>query len=447
MKISAVHARQIFDSRGHPTVEAEVTLENGMRGRGLVPAGASTGHHEAHELRDGDPKRYRGKSVFRAIGHVEGEIARSLLGRDVLDQTSLDEALIALDGTPDKSRLGANALLGVSMAVAQSGALARGIPLFESLGDGQGTLLPLPEVQIFGGGKHAQGRIDIQDFMIIALTAQTYEEALEVSFNVFHAAADVMRSRGLLAGVADEGGYWPLFDRNEAVFEALLTAIERAGYTPGREVGLSLDIAATDLYQDGHYTLGLEHRRFTSEAFGALMIEWVEKYPIVSLEDPMAEDDWDGWRRMRTAIGGRCQLIGDDLFTTNLARIERGIAAGSANAVLIKLNQIGTVTETLRAVRRTQAAGWLPIVSARSGETEDAFITHLAVATNAGQLKVGSFSRSERMAKWNEGLRIQQALGHRGRFLGAGIFPAAGIRLSNPMDAAAGKSQAEKPTR
>ena len=429
MKISALRSLQIFDSRGQPTIEVEVTLANGQRGCGLVPSGASTGYHEVHELRDGDPQRFRGKSVFRAVAHVEGEIARAVVGRDVFDQPGLDESLIALDGTPNKSRLGANAILGTSMAVAQAAAVARGVPLFASLGGGDGTLLPLPEIQIFGGGKHAQGRIDLQDFMVMALTARTYAEALEVTYNVYHAAAEVMRARGLLAGVADEGGYWPLFERNEDVFDALLAAIERAGYTPGREVGLSLDLAATDLFHDGEYTLGLEKRRFTSEQFADLVIGWINRYPIVSVEDPMAEDDWAGWQRMRAAIGGRCQLIGDDHFTTNLARIERGIAANTANAVLIKLNQIGTVTETIRAIRRTQAAGWLPVVSARSGETEDVFIAHLAVATNAGQLKVGSFSRSERMAKWNEILRIQRHLGDRARFVGARLFASAGITL------------------
>ncbi len=429
MKIQSVSALQIFDSRGNPTVEAVVELDNGVRGHGLVPSGASTGRHEALELRDGEPRRYRGKSVFKAVSHVNGEIARAVIGRDPSDQTGLDEVLIALDGTPNKSRLGANAILGVSMAVARAAAAARGTPLYAYLGGGQGTLLPLPEIQIFGGGKHAQGRIDIQDFMIIALAARSYDEALEVTFNVFHAAADVLCDRGLLAGVADEGGYWPAFSCNEDVFDALLAAIERAGYAPGCEVGLSLDIAATDLFHDDHYELGLEKRRFTSEQFAELMVGWIEKYPIVSIEDPMAEDDWDGWKRVCAAIGHRCQLIGDDHFTTNLARIERGIAAGTANAVLIKLNQIGTVTETLRAIRRTQAAGWLPVVSARSGETEDAFIAHLAVATNAGQLKVGSFSRSERLAKWNEGLRIHQQLGDRARFIGAGIFAQAGITL------------------
>ncbi len=429
MKIKAVSAFQIYDSRGNPTVEATVALANGVCGAGLVPSGASTGRHEALELRDGDPTRFGGKSVFAAIGHVNGEIARSVAGRDVFDQEGLDEALIALDGTPNKARLGANAILAVSMAAARAAAAARGVPLFESLGGGEGTLLPLPEIQIFGGGKHAAGRIDVQDFMIIALSAKGYAEALEMTAGVYHAAAIVLKERGLLAGVADEGGYWPSFGRNEDVFGALIEAIERAGYTPGRDVGLALDIAATDLFRDGHYELGLERRRFTSEQFAGLMIDWVCKYPIVSIEDPMAEDDWEGWKRVRAAIGDRCQLVGDDHFTTNLARIERGIAAGTANAVLIKLNQIGTVTETLRAIRRTQSAGWLPVVSARSGETEDAFIAHLAVATNAGQLKVGSFSRGERMAKWNEVLRIQRHLGDRARFIGAQLFNQAGIRL------------------
>lgn len=427
MKLTALDALQIFDSRGHPTIEVVATLEDGTTGRGLVPSGASTGSHEAWELRDRDPRRFEGRSVFQAIGHVTGEIAPALAGQDALDQAAIDAALVALDGTPNKSRLGANAILGVSLAVAAAAARAKQMPLHASLGGG--TLLPLPEIQIFGGGKHAQGRIDIQDFMIVALAATSYAETLEVASNVFHAAAAEMRDRGKLAGVADEGGYWPLFDRNEEVFDALLAAIERAGYTPGREVGLSLDIAATDLHRDGFYRLGLEGRRFSSEEFAALMIDWVDRYPIVSIEDPMSEDDWEGWRLVRDAIGHRCQLIGDDLFTTHLDRIERGVAAGVANAVLIKLNQIGTVTETLVAIRRTQAAGWLPVVSARSGETEDAFIAHLAVATDAGQLKVGSFSRSERLAKWNEVLRIERELGPRARFVGAGIFQTAGIDL------------------
>lgn len=429
MKISSVEAFQIFDSRGNPTIEAVVTLENGASGRGLVPSGASTGHHEALELRDGDPGRFRGRSVLRAISNVNREIADVVKGRYALDQEAIDSVLIELDGTPSKARLGANAILSVSMAVAGAAAATRGLPLFASLAGGNGTLLPLPEIQVFGGGKHAHGRIDIQDFMIVALGATTYAQALEMTFNVYHAAAEVMRDRGLLAGVADEGGYWPAFDRNEDVFDALLRSIERAGYTPGREIGISLDIAASDLWRDGAYILGLENRRLAPADFAELMVGWVERYPIVSIEDPMAEDDWDGWRLVRDAVGGRCQIVGDDLFTTNLGRIERGIAAGTANAVLIKLNQIGTVSETISAIRRTQAAGWLPVVSARSGETEDAFISHLAVATDAGQLKVGSFSRSERMSKWNEVLRIERALGARARYLGAELFARAGIRL------------------
>lgn len=430
MKLTSLDALQIFDSRGHPTIEVVAALEDGTVGRGLVPSGASTGSHEAWELRDRDPLRFRGRSVYQAIGHVTGEIAHSLVGHNAFDQAAIDAALVALDGTANKSRLGANAILGVSLAVAEAAARAKQMPLHASLGGG--TLLPLPEIQIFGGGKHAQGRIDIQDFMIVALAATSYAETLEVAANVFHAAGEVMRDRGKLAGVADEGGHWPLFDRNEEVFDALLASIERAGYTPGREVGLSLDIAATDLHRDGFYRLGLEGRRFSSEDFAALMIDWVDRYPIVSIEDPMSEDDWEGWRIVRDAIGHRCQLVGDDLFTTHLDRIERGVAAGAANAVLIKLNQIGTVTETLAAIRRTQAAGWLPVVSARSGETEDAFIAHLAVATDAGQLKVGSFSRSERLAKWNEVLRIERELGPRARFVGARIFQTAGINLFSP---------------
>jgi enolase len=430
MKIASLDAFQIYDSRGQPTIEAVVTLADGSVGRGLVPSGASTGVHEALELRDGDPKRFRGQSVMRAIEHVRGELARATVGRDVFDQAGIDGVMIELDGTPNKSRLGANAILAVSMAVASAAAASRQQPLHAYLGNGEGTLVPLPEIQIIGGGKHAAGRIDVQDFMVIPTGARSYEETLEMTHAVFHATGRILKARGLLAGVADEGGYWPLFDTNEAVFGVLLDAIENAGYTPGRDIGLSLDIAATDLFRDGFYELGLEKRRFTSAEFTDLMIGWVERFPIVSIEDPMAEDDWEGWQRVRDAIGHRCQVVGDDHFTTNVSRIREGVARGTANAVLIKLNQVGTVTETIEAIRATQAAGWLPVVSARSGETEDTFIAHLAVATNAGQLKVGSFSRSERMAKWNEVLRIARDLGPRARFEGAGIFSRHGIRLS-----------------
>jgi enolase len=427
MNIRRVQAHQVFDSRGNPTIETLVELENGAIGRGLVPSGASTGGHEALELRDGDPRRFLGRSVFLAIGHVNGEIARAMMGADATNQRALDDRLIALDGTADKRRLGANAVLSVSLAAACAAAAARGVPLYASLGQGSGRRLPLPEIQVFGGGKHAGRRIDVQDIMVVPLRAGSYEEALEVVFNVYHAAGRLMESRGRLAGVADEGGFWPAFDSNEDALAAAQEAIEAAGYAPARDVGLSLDFAATDLFRDGHYHLAREQRRYTSAEFVDLITSWIDRHPIVSIEDPCAEDDWDGWQRMRAKIGHRCQLVGDDLFATNTARLRRGVELRCANAVLIKLNQIGTVSETMDAIHLTQQSGWLPIISARSGETEDAFIAHLAVATNAGQLKVGSFSRGERMAKWNEVLRIGLDLGNRAEYLGAKIFAEAGI--------------------
>lgn len=424
LKIKSVSAFQIYDSRGFPTLEAEVELDNGVVGRGLVPSGASTGQYEALELRDGDKTRFRGKSVFRAIGHVQGEIASAVRGMDAGDQRAIDHALIKLDGTPNKSRLGANAILSVSMAAANAAAAGQNQALFEYLGDGEGTLLPLPEIQILGGGAHAEWRTDVQDFLAIAVGAKNYGETLEMTHNVYHAAGAILSERGKRFGIADEGGFWPDFNSNEEAIQTLVLAIERAGYTPGREVAISLDIAASDLYdeKDGKYRFALENREFTSQEFADLMIGWCRRYPIISVEDPMADTDWDGWARVHAAVGKSVQLIGDDLFTTNAERIQRGIEANIVNAVLIKLNQIGTVTETIDAIRQTQKAGWLPVVSARSGETEDAFISHLAVATNAGQLKVGSFARSERMVKWNEVLRIERRLGSRARFEGGKIY-------------------------
>ncbi len=420
MKIAAVDAFQIFDSRGNPTVEAVVTLENGVTGHGLVPSGASTGQFEALELRDGDKSHFRGKSVQGAIRNIRTEIAEVAIGREISDQRGLDEALIQADGTPNKSRLGANAILGVSMAAANAAANVKEVPLHASLGDG--TLLPLPEIQIFGGGAHANWRTDVQDFLVMATGAKTYEETLEITFNVFHAAGEIMRERGHNFGAADEGGYWPEFSTNEQALQTFNEALNRVGYTPGKEASLSLDIAASDLYHEasGRYRFRLENREFTSLEFADLMIEWCEKYSVVSIEDPMADSDWEGWERVYHALGNHVQLIGDDLFTTNPERINEGIKRGVANSVLIKLNQIGTVTETIDAIRLTQSAGWAPVVSARSGETEDTFISHLAVATNAGQLKVGSFCRSERMAKWNEILRIGRHLGSEARFVGSG---------------------------
>lgn len=424
MRIASIDAYQIFDSRGNPTIEVELELANGVTGHGLVPSGASTGQFEACELRDGKQRSYRGKSVFQAVENVRGEIAQAVADRDIFDQRGLDKALIELDGTPDKSRLGANSILGVSMAAANAAAAAKDMQLFEYLGDGQGTLLPLPQIQIIGGGAHANWRTDIQDFLVIATGAGSYAETLETTFNIYHAAGDIFRQRGKYFGLADEGGFWPEFATNEEVFEVLLEAIQRAGYTPGREASLALDIAASDLFdvEQQAYQFRLEGRSFSRHEFADLMIQWCHKYPIVSIEDPAADVDWDSWQHIHRAVGKQVQIIGDDLFTTNLERIRKGIEADVANSVLIKLNQIGSVTETLDAIRVVQDAGWLPVVSARSGETEDAFISHLCVATNAGQLKVGSFARSERMVKWNECLRIERALGERARFAGAEIY-------------------------
>ncbi|HKW30588.1 MAG TPA: phosphopyruvate hydratase [Verrucomicrobiae bacterium] len=424
MKITSISAYQVFDSRGNPTLETEVGLENGMRGRGTVPSGASTGQFEALELRDGDAKRYRGKSVFKAIANVQDILAPALQGCDVFDQAGLDQAMITLDGTPNKGRLGANALLGISMAAAQAAAAAQGEPLFAYLGHGRGNLLPLPEIQILGGGAHANWRTDVQDFLLIANGARSYAEVMEMTHNVYHAAGDILKQRGKYFGVADEGGYWPEFKTNEEALQLLVEAIERAGYQPGRDAAISLDIAASDLFDEptGTYHFALERKKFSTPEFAALLADWCARYPIISIEDPMADTDWLGWQMIFKALGRRVQIIGDDLFTTNFERIRAGIAKGLANAVLIKLNQIGTVTETMAAIRLTQEAGWLPVVSARSGETEDAFIAHLAVATNAGQLKVGSFSRSERMAKWNEVIRIERELAGRAQFIGGEIF-------------------------
>ncbi len=360
--------------------------------------------------------------MFQAISNVNEIICPAVSGRDVFDQHGLDETMIALDGTPNKSRLGANAILSVSMAAAQAAAQARSEPLFAYLG--QGNLLPLPEIQITGGGAHANWRTDVQDYLLIAVGARSYAEVMEITHNVYHAAGDIMKRRGRYFGVADEGGYWPDFTSNEEALQLLLEAIEAAGYQPGRDAAISLDVAASDLFDEktGRYRFNLEKREFSTVEFAALLEDWCSRYPIISIEDPMADTDWDGWQMVFQKLGQQIQIIGDDLFTTNIQRIQAGIEKRLANAVLIKLNQIGTVTETLRAIQLTQRAGWLPVVSARSGETEDAFISHLAVAANAGQLKVGSFSRSERMSKWNEVIRIERQLGDRARFVGGEIF-------------------------
>jgi enolase len=424
MRIRGISALQIFDSRGNPTIEAEVTLDDGAIGRGFAPSGASTGQYEAVELRDGDASRLRGKSVYKAIKQIVDEIAPALRGMNALDQREIDQSLLALDKTANKSRLGANAILAVSMAVANAAANSQGKPLFVYLAAGEGTLLPLPQIQMIGGGAHADWRVDIQDYLIIPSGANSYGEALEIAFNVYHTLGDLLKQRGLYRGLADEGGYWPEFLTNEEPLELLVRAIERAGYTAGRDAAIALDIAASGLYDTASdaYRFRSEKRQFSARQFCDLLCQWCDRYPILSIEDPMADTDWSGWEQVYASLGHKIQLVGDDLFTTNLARIRQGIGRHVANAVLIKLNQIGTVTETLDAIRFVQQAGWLPIISARSGETEDAFISHLAVSTNAGQLKVGSFARSERMAKWNEVLRIERALASRAKFQGSHIF-------------------------
>ncbi|WP_394244353.1 phosphopyruvate hydratase [Vibrio astriarenae] len=423
MKILSVDAYQIFDSRGQPTVEAVVKLENGVQGIGLVPSGASTGQFEALELRDGDKARFLGKSVYQAITNIKTELAPALKGKSVNQQSELDKLTCEIDGTANKSRLGANAILGVSLAIADANAKNQGLPLFKTLSPNcSANLLPLPEIQLVGGGAHAQWRTDIQDFLLIVNGAKTYNETLEVTYNIYRTAEMMLKERGLLAGAADEGGFWPTFDSHEAIFEFVVEAIAMAGYQPGIEVSISLDIAASDLYANGRYHLPLDGKSYTSEEFLALMLDWCERYPVLSIEDPFADTDFAAWKAFTHAVGDRIQVIGDDLFTTNLTRIELGIEQKLANSVLIKLNQVGTVSETLQAIAMTQEAGWLPVVSARSGETEDAFISHLAVATNSGQLKVGSFTRSERMVKWNEVIRIERALEGQANFVGGDIF-------------------------
>jgi enolase len=421
MKIIDVGAYQILDSRGNPTIEAEVCLENGFCGRGVAPSGASAGQFEALELRDTNGAHFGGLAVRQAVHNVLNEIRPAILGMDATDQLSVDQKLIALDGTTNKARLGANSILSVSMATAYAASSARHLPLYAYLGGGSGVMIPLPQIQIIGGGAHANRNLDIQDFLVVATGATTFMEALEMTHGVYRAAGDLLQAAGKRFGVADEGGFWPAFRTNEEPIGILVQAIERAGYQPGRDIAIALDIAASELYdvKTDCYNLDLEGRSLTTDEFGALIFDWCSRYPIASIEDPMADTDVAGWRAITSALGPSIQIIGDDLFTTSVERIQRGAADGLTNAVLIKPNQVGTVSETLKAIDATRNAGWRPVVSARSGETEDAFISHLAVATNAGQIKVGSITRGERTAKWNELLRIERRLGSHGRYAGA----------------------------
>jgi enolase len=422
-RITRLVAREILDSRGNPTVEVEATLASGAIGRAAVPSGASTGEREAVELRDADRRRYLGKGVQKAVANVHGEIAHALVGRDASAQAEIDALLIALDGTENRSRLGANAILGVSLAVAKAAAAHCGLPLYAYLGGPNARDLPVPMMNVLNGGAHADNNLDFQEFMILPLGADRFAEALRTGAEVFHHLRGVLRERGCSTGVGDEGGFAPDLRSNEEALTVIVQAIERAGYRPGEDVGLALDVAASQFLQEGRYRLAAEDG---AERSAEDMIGWyrelIGRYPIVSIEDGLGENDWEGWKRLTASLGARVQLVGDDLFVTNTKILARGIREGIANSVLVKVNQIGTLTETLEAIEMAKRAGYAAIVSHRSGETEDTTIADLAVATNAGQIKTGSLSRTDRTAKYNQLLRIESALGRSARYPGRAAF-------------------------
>jgi enolase len=410
-KIARVHARQILDSRGQPTVEVEVELASGTIGRAAVPSGASTGAHEALELRDGDAGAYSGKGVLKAVANVEHEIASALVGKDATDQSTIDRLMIELDGTPTKARIGANAILGSSLAVAAAAANDAGLPLYRYIGGARAHKLPVPFMNILNGGAHADNNVDVQEFMVVPVGAGTFAEALRAGAEVYHALKKVLRDSGLATGVGDEGGFAPNLSSNREALDVIVNAIEAAGYAPGDDVALALDVAATEFYRDGAYHLDGEGRTLSPSEMVDFLAELSGAYPVISIEDGMSEDDWDGWRALTDRIGGGMQLVGDDLFVTNPARLREGIEKGVANAILIKLNQIGTLTETLAAIDVAAGAGYASMISHRSGETEDTTIADLAVATGAGQIKTGAPARSERVAKYNQLIRIEERLG------------------------------------
>jgi len=420
--ITNIRAREILDSRGNPTVEADVLLETGAVGRAAVPSGASTGTREAVELRDGDPKRYHGKGVLKAVANVNEVIRPALIGMDAVAQREIDEKLIELDGTPNKSKLGANAILAVSLAVAQAAARDAEVPLYRYLGGKGPFVLPVPMMNILNGGAHADNSVDMQEFMIVPVGAPTMREAVRYGAEVFHTLKQVLAERGLHTTVGDEGGFAPDLPSNEAAIELILEAIEKSGYRPGEDIWLALDAASSEFHRDGRYVLASEGAEYDSAGFVDYLAAWVEKYPILSIEDGMAEDDWDGWKLLTDRLGGKVQLVGDDLFVTNPAILQEGIDRGIANAILIKVNQIGTLTETLDCIEKATGADYASVVSHRSGETEDVSIADIAVGTAATQIKTGSLSRTDRVAKYNRLMRIEDQLGEKCRYAGREAF-------------------------
>jgi enolase len=417
-----LHAREVLDSRGNPTVEAEVGLDSGVLGRAIVPSGASTGEHEALELRDGDAKRYLGKGVTKAVDHVRDSIAPTLIGMDASDQAGIDAALIQLDGTPMKSNLGANSILAVSMAVARAAALGHDLPLYRYLGGVGGVTLPVPLMNIINGGAHADNNLDIQEFMIAPAGFDRFEDALRAGVEVFHNLKKLLSAKGKATNVGDEGGFAPSLDSADEALTLILEAIGKAGYEPGKQIFLALDVAASEFFDKKAGTYKFEGKPRSAAEMTETYAKWAGQYPLVSIEDGLAEDDWDGWKALTDKLGAKVQLVGDDLFVTQTARLRRGIDGGIANSILVKLNQVGSISETLDAVRTAQHAGYSAVISHRSGESEDSFIADLAVATNAGQIKTGSASRSDRIAKYNQLLRICDQLGDEARFAGARAF-------------------------
>ncbi|MBO8168430.1 MAG: phosphopyruvate hydratase [Thermoanaerobacteraceae bacterium] len=420
--ITDVLAREILDSRGNPTVEVEVLLESGALGRAAVPSGASTGAYEAVELRDKDESRYLGKGVLQAVNNVNTVIAPELIGMDATDQLGIDQLLLELDGTENKSKLGANAVLGVSLAVAKAAAEAFGLPLYQYLGGVNAKEMPVPMMNILNGGKHADNNVDIQEFMIMPVGAETFREGLRMGAEIFHNLKKVLQQKGLNTAVGDEGGFAPNLQSNAEALDVIVEAIKQAGYNPGEDVLLALDVAATELFKDGQYHFPGEGKSFTAEQLIEFYGELVDKYPIISIEDGLSEDDWEGWQQFTGKLGSRVQLVGDDLFVTNTKKLAKGIDLGVANAILIKVNQIGTLTETLDAIEMAKRAGYTAVISHRSGETEDATIADIAVATNAGQIKTGAPSRTDRVAKYNQLLRIEEGLSHLAKYRGRQVF-------------------------